>query len=114
MRNHHTLHSTPYAYHVRVRHRGSIQRLVRFVSDRFLLLPIGAAIALVWANTGAESYFEFAQRLSFVVNEIGMAFFFALLAQEVVEATIPGGALHSWRKWVLPIVAAAGGIAGAV
>ena len=29
--------------------------------DRFLLLPIGAAIALVWANTAAESYFAFAQ-----------------------------------------------------
>ena len=36
----------------------------------------------------------FAHRLSFAVNEIGMAFFFALMAQEVVEAVMPGGALH--------------------
>ena len=43
-----------------------------------------------------------------------MALFFALLAQEVSEATMPGGALHSWRNWTLPVVAAAGGIAGAV
>lgn len=26
---------------------------------------------------------------------------------------MPGGALHTWRRWMLPIVAAAGGLAGA-
>jgi len=82
--------------------------------DRFLLLPIGAGIALVWANTRPESYFTFAQKLAFPVNEIGMAFFFALITQEIVEAVMPGGALHSWRRWGLPIVAAAGGLAGSV
>jgi NhaA family Na+:H+ antiporter len=89
-------------------------RAVRIVFDRFLLLPLGALIALVWANTAAESYFQMAQRLSFAVNEIGMAFFFALMAQEVTEAVMPGGALHSWRRWTLPVVAATGGIAGAI
>ena len=89
-------------------------RAIRFTIGRFLLMPIGAVIALIWANTAAESYFQFAYRLSFFVNEIAMALFFALLAQEVYEATMPGGALHSWRKWTLPLVAAAGGIAGAV
>jgi len=88
--------------------------IVHIVFDRFLLLPLGALIALVWANTAAESYFRMAQRLSFAVNEIGMAFFFALMAQEVTEAVMPGGALHSWRRWTLPIVAAAGGIIGAI
>ncbi len=71
-------------------------------------------IALVWANTAAESYFIFAHRLSFAVNEIGMAFFFALLAQEVAEAVMPGGALHTWRRWTLAVVAAIGGMVGAV
>ncbi len=56
-------------------------------------MPIGAVIALIWANTAAESYFHFAHRLSFFVNEIAMALFFALMAQEVYEATMPGGAL---------------------
>ena len=79
----------------------------------YLLLPIGALIALVWANLAPESYFTFAQRLSFPVNEIGMAFFFALLTQEVVEGMMPGGALHSWRRWTMPIVAAIGGVLGA-
>jgi NhaA family Na+:H+ antiporter len=89
-------------------------RALRLTSKRYLLMPIGALIALIWANTAAESYFEFSYRLSFFVNEIAMALVFALLAQEVFEATMPGGALHSWRKWMLPIVAAAGGVAGAV
>ena len=91
-----------------------LARAIRFTIGRFLLMPVGAVIALIWANTAAESYFQFAYRLSFFVNEIAMALFFALLAQEVYEATMPGGALHSWRKWTMPVVAAAGGIAGAV
>jgi NhaA family Na+:H+ antiporter len=82
--------------------------------DRFLLLPIGALIALVWANTAPVSYFTLSQRLAFAVNEVGMAFFFALMAQEIAEAVMRGGALHSWRRWMLPIIAAIGGIAGAV
>jgi NhaA family Na+:H+ antiporter len=92
----------------------TLHRVARVVFDRFLLLPIGALIAVVWANTAAESYFVMARRLSFSVNEIGMAFFFALMAQEVTEAVMPGGALHSWRRWTLPLVAAIGGIVGAV
>ena len=70
-------------------------------------------IALVWANVAAESYFRFAQPLRFLVNDVGMAFFFALIAQEIVEAVMPGGALHSWRRWGLGLVAAAGGTIGA-
>jgi len=81
--------------------------------DRFLLLPIGAVIALIWANTAPESYFQVTLPMAFVVNEIGMAFFFALITQEVVEALMPGGALHSWRRWSLALVAAAGGVIGA-
>src|SRR5262249_35832236 len=91
-----------------------VKRLVRTVFDRFLLMPIGALIALIWANTASESYFVFAHRLSFAVNEIGMAFFFALMAQEVAEAVMPGGALQTWRRWSLAIVGALGGMAGAV
>jgi NhaA family Na+:H+ antiporter len=86
----------------------------RFVTDRFLLLPAGAAIALVWANVAPESYFEMAFRLSFAVNEIAMAFFLALMALEVSESLMPGGALHHWRRWSLALVAAGGGVAGAV
>ena len=41
---------------------------LRFVADRFLWLPLGAAIALVWANTAGESYFRLAHTLAFPVN----------------------------------------------
>lgn len=86
---------------------------LRFVFDRFLLLPLGAAIALVWANTAGESYFTMSHRLSFAVNEIGMALFFGLLTQEIVEAMMPHGALHTWRRWGTAVAAAAGGTIGA-
>lgn len=85
---------------------------LRFIFDRCLLLPLGAVIALVWANTAGESYFTLSHRLSFVVNEIGMALFFGLATQEVVEAVMPGGALHTWRRWATAVVAAIGGAAG--
>jgi NhaA family Na+:H+ antiporter len=90
-----------------------VTRFLRFVVEHYLLVPLGTVIAVVWANTAAEGYFEFSQTLSFAVNDVGMAIAFAFLAQEVVEATLPGGSLHSWRRAMLPIVAAAGGALGA-
>jgi NhaA family Na+:H+ antiporter len=98
-------------------HRGDtdlVVRVVRFVLDRFLLLPIGAAIALVWANTEPEGYFRFAHALAFPVNEIAMAFFLALIAQELFEALMRGGALHAWQHRALPMLAALGGLIGSV
>ena len=41
-----------------------------------------------------------------------MAFFFALAAKEVTEATAPGGALHSPRRAAMPLAAAVGGMLG--
>jgi NhaA family Na+:H+ antiporter len=77
------------------------------------LLPAGALVALVWANVWSESYFRMAAVLAFPVNEIAMVLFFGLIAQEIFEEVMPGGALHQWRRWGVPIVAAAGGVAGA-
>jgi NhaA family Na+:H+ antiporter len=82
-----------------------------FVNNSGLLM-LGTLIALVWANLERESYVRFADRLHFIVNDIGMAFFFALATKEVVEATAPGGALHSPRRAALPLAAAAGGMLG--
>src|SRR5947209_1425114 len=83
---------------------------IAFAVDHSLVLPLGAAIALVWANTFSESYIRFSHALDFPVNDIGMVFFFALATKEVVEATAPGGALHTWRRAALPAVAATGGM----
>ena len=75
---------------------------------------LGTGIAILWINLERESYIGLAHRLHFLVNDIGMAFFFALMSQEATEAVMPGGALHTWRRWALPIVAAIGVMAGAV
>jgi NhaA family Na+:H+ antiporter len=88
-------------------------RAVDYIAERYLLLPAGAALALVWANTLPESYFRFALSLAFPVNDVLMAFFFALITQEIVESILPGGAFYRWRQWMVPVAAAAGGFAGA-
>jgi NhaA family Na+:H+ antiporter len=101
-------------------HQVSVHRRRRRVASRlldqflrgYLALPVGVAIALIWANTAPERYFTTSHTLAFPVNEIGMALFIGLITQEIVEAVMPGGALHSWRRWTLPLIAAAGGIAG--
>ena len=102
--------------HPAVHHREThlLVRLFRAALNRFLLLPLGALIAVVWANTEPESYFRFAHALAFPVNEIAMAFFLALIAQELYEALMRGGALHAWQHRALPMVAALGGLVGAV
>jgi NhaA family Na+:H+ antiporter len=111
MKHHAATHPTP----LRVSDVGPApDRVIRLVVDHHLLLPAGALIALVWANTASESYFRFSHATAFAVNEIAMAFFLGLLMQEVMEAMMPGGALHTWRRWGLPLIAAAGGIVGAV
>lgn len=92
---------------------GWATRLFRGILNRFLLLPLGAAIALVWANVEPEPYFRFSQALAFPVNAIGMAFFLALIAQDLFEAMMPGGALRSWRHWLIPAVGALGAVVGA-
>jgi Na+:H+ antiporter, NhaA family len=91
-----------------------MNRALRLVVDHSLVVPCGAAIALVWANWSPERYFPFANGLAFAVNDVGMALFFAWITQEVLEATMPGGALHTWRRAALPIVAAVGGSIGAI
>jgi NhaA family Na+:H+ antiporter len=76
------------------------------------LLVLGTVIALVWANLDHGSYLAVSHSLHFVVNDIGMAFFFALAAKEVTEATAPGGPLHSPRRAGMPLAAAFGGMLG--
>ncbi|HMF61769.1 MAG TPA: Na+/H+ antiporter NhaA, partial [Vicinamibacterales bacterium] len=89
-------------------------RALRFAVEHYLVVPLGVAVAVIWANTAAESYYETAEGLAFVVNDIGMAFVLAFLMQEVVEAMLPGGTLHPWRRGALPVIAAAGGTLGAI
>jgi NhaA family Na+:H+ antiporter len=90
-----------------------VTRPIRFIVDHYLVLPAGAVIAIVWANAHATSYFRAAQSLSFPVNDIGMAFGIAYVAQEVIEAALPGGSLYPLRHAVVPALAGIGGTVGA-
>lgn len=89
-----------------------LKRLWAVIIDYSLLLLLGAVLGLVWANTSPVSYAQVAHLLHFVVNDVGMAFFFAMAAKEVVEAALPGGPLASPRHAAVPVWAAVGGMAG--
>src|SRR5688500_10955122 len=84
----------------------------QFAVTNSLLMVLGALIALVWANIDPAGYLRFTHALHFAVNDIAMAFFFGLAMKEIIEATGPGGALHSFRRAALPVIAAVGGMAG--
>jgi NhaA family Na+:H+ antiporter len=85
---------------------------MRAFVDNSGLLIVGTVLALVWANLSPHTYEPIAAGLHFVVNDIAMAFFFALAAKEVVEATALDGALHPPSRAALPLVAAVGGMVG--
>src|SRR4029434_4034384 len=99
-----TFHKRGRTHHV----RPSVPRLSRFAVEHLLLLPLGALIALVWVNTAPESYYSFTFAISFAVNDVAMMIFFALMTKEIVEATAPGGVLHTWRRATLPAIASFG------
>jgi len=92
---------------------GSRSALWSFIIDNSLLLVAGTVAGLVWANLAHDSYEQFTHGpMHFIVNDIGMVFFFALATKEIVEATLPGGALASPREAAVPVLAAAGGMIG--
>jgi len=86
----------------------SLPPLLHFAREHLLLLPLGAVIALVWVNTAAESYYRFTRPMFSAVNDVAMVVFFALMTKEVVEATAPAGVLHTWRRAIVPVIAAGG------
>jgi Na+:H+ antiporter, NhaA family len=91
---------------------GRLRALWALTLENSLLLAVGTVAGLVWANVAHPSYQRFADSLHFVVNDVGMVFFFALAVKEIIEATLPGGALESPREAAVPILAAAGGMIG--
>lgn len=90
----------------------SVQGLLQWVMDHSILLLAGTLAGLVWANTSPHAYDAFAHRWHFLVNDLGMVFFFAIAAKEVVEATLPGGPLASPTRAAVPLFAAVGGMLG--
>ncbi|MCB2129731.1 MAG: Na+/H+ antiporter NhaA [Rhodobacteraceae bacterium] len=112
-------------------------RVWNYVTNYSLLLIAGALTALVWANIDPTGYHHFVDyeivdnffighpheegghvtrvlTLHFLVNDVLMAFFFAIAAKEVWEAIIlENGALRG-RKAMTPLIATAGGMCGPI
>jgi NhaA family Na+:H+ antiporter len=94
--------------------KGALVKLSLFIVQSLWVLPFGCVVGVVWANLDAETYFRLTHPLTFAINDVSIALFFAMVTKEVVEAALPGGALHPWRRAVLPGVAAMGGVAASV
>ncbi len=109
-------------------------RLWSFITTYSLLLLGGAVLALVWANIAPQSYHDFIHftiiergpigllndygsrtlTLHTLVNDLLMAFFFAIAAKEVWEAVILKNGPLRGRKAATPLIATIGGMAGPV
>ena len=113
-------------------------RVWNFVTNYSLLLIGGALIALVWANVDAHSYHDFVEMvliddfiighahydeaghvhrtltLHYLVNDVLMAFFFAIAAKEVWEAIILRNGSLRGKKAATPLFATAGGMLGPI
>ncbi len=109
-----------------------------FIFDYSILLIAGAAIALVWANLSPHSYHAFIEfsifsdgligefhteadgkshrvlTVYYFVNDVLMAFFFAVAAKEVWEAIILKDGSLRGRKALTPLIATAGGMVGPI
>jgi NhaA family Na+:H+ antiporter len=104
---------------------------IRFLLENSLFLLFGAVVGLVWANLDHEAYEAFLHLallelpsswfgtphgdhrvldIHFLINDLGMAFFFAIAGKEVWEAFLPRGALNDPRKAAAPLIATAGGV----
>jgi len=100
--------------------RGLLQTCLEFS----LPLLLGVVVALVWKNLGAESYEDLVlgplwghghhSNLHFIVNDVFMAFFFAIAAKEVTESALPGGVLNPPSKAINPLMATLGGVVGPI
>ena len=87
-----------------------LQGYIKFFVENSLLLILGTATGLIWANVNLETYSEISHYLHFAINDIGMSFFFGIAAKEVFEAVLPGGPLASRKEAAMPVVATLGGI----
>lgn len=113
-------------------------RVWNFLTQYSLLLILGAAIALFWANLAPDSYHHFVEypliehawighahvdaagavhrtlTVHYLINDVLMALFFAIAGKEVWEAVaLKEGSLRG-RRSLTPLIATAGGMAGPV
>jgi NhaA family Na+:H+ antiporter len=117
---------------------GRLYKVWGFLTEYSLLLVGGAVLALFWANLDPSGYHHFVEMtlwdhapighlhvdehghahrtltLHYLVNDIGMAFFFAIAGKEVWEAVaLKSGSLRG-KKALTPLIATAGGMFGPI
>jgi Na+:H+ antiporter, NhaA family len=90
--------------------RTKLRGYVKFFVENSLSLILGTTTGLLWANIDFQSYRFISHGLHFLINDIGMAFFFGIAAKEVFEAVLPGGPLDSLKKAAMPLMATMGGM----
>lgn len=113
-------------------------RVWNFVAQYSVLLISGAVIALIWANVDYDSYHHFVEMklwdnapighahddghghvhrtltLHYLVNDLLMAFFFAIAAKEVWEAVVLKNGSLRGKKALTPLFATVGGMVGPI
>jgi NhaA family Na+:H+ antiporter len=87
-----------------------VEGYIKFFVENSVLLIVGTTTGLIWANVSPDTYGELSHHLHFVINDIGMAFFFGFAAKEVFEALLPGGPLASRKLAAMPAMATLGGM----
>lgn len=118
--------------------REKIKRMKDVVENYSILLILGTVLALLWANNAPVNYHYFHNivifdnffigeirsaadgtthrvlTLHYLINDIGMALFFAIAGKEIWEAVaLPGGSLKGKKAYV-PLIATIGGMLGPV
>jgi NhaA family Na+:H+ antiporter len=92
--------------------RDRFQQALEFAVNNSLLMVLGTVLALTWANVDPLGYTALVHPMHFAVNDIGMVFFFGVAVKEIIDAASPGGALHTFRRASVPVIAAIGGMVG--
>ena len=99
-----------------------MKELVRACRDASLPLIAGVALSLVMANAAPGAYHKIIDTpiigdhisLHWLVNDVFMAFFFAIAAVEIVHSLRKNGPLNPPKKAVTPLMATVGGVAGPI
>jgi NhaA family Na+:H+ antiporter len=101
-----------------------LERFLHIEAASGILLLLAAGVALIWANSPwAASYFalwhtplglrigafHFERSLEWLVNDALMVIFFFVVGMEI-RREVYEGELSEWRRAVLPVVAALGGM----
>lgn len=100
----------------------NMKEIIRACREASLPLVAGVALALVMANAAPEAYHKIIDTpiigdhisLHWAVNDVFMAFFFAIAAVEIVHSLRKNGPLNPPKKAVTPLMATVGGVAGPI